>query len=343
MKKSVQKRKSLTQETEYASEEEEIVDSSNVLLHQLCKQLHPVKHLEASLPPLLQQPHQALSSFLGHAFSSFSNDSVMIVGPGKSGKKHLVKYTLKELKKSRKYSFKSIYINGQNVSTDAHLLGYVLSELDRVKNSEEEEVIVNENHYQNDDDFDEQAKSVEFLQSLKDFTNQSIVFILDNFENLCKNAGKMLYTITDTCHESRLSVILIGITTSSSIALAMDRRVRSRFSSRKIYTLLPRNVSQVSQVLSYYLQVHSDLNDNSIELYNNQLLTCLLDPDVVQLLEEVKLRSNCTFIYDLAFKIFELCQPALEKYPIPEDATIITPAMINKAFLSLVNNRVDSR
>ncbi|KAG2394013.1 hypothetical protein C9374_003777 [Naegleria lovaniensis] len=344
-------------------------DCPNPILSKISQNIHPITHCVSSsnnIPPLLQDAHQTLSSFLSHSFKTFSNDSVMIVGPGKSGKKHLVKYTLNNLKESGEYSFRTVYVNGIHIASDSQLLACVLDALAREKEDTQlsvinssnnnrnsnlqliESTVSDENHHRNDnteedDHFDEQATYVEFLNALKDFTNQSIVFILDHFENLCRKSGKMLYTITDTCHEHRLSIIIIGLTVNAHIGTCMDRRVRSRFSSRRIYTLLPRNAFQVSQIMHHYLSLPCNENDPSIEMYNHQLKNCLLDPDVVQLLEECVIHSSCKFIYNYSLKVFELIQCHLEHYPLSENSMIFTPNIFVKAFHALVNHRVNSK
>ncbi|KAF0982492.1 hypothetical protein FDP41_011422 [Naegleria fowleri] len=323
--------------TNFAPEE-----SLNPILNKISQNIHPITHCVSNdLPSLLQDAHQALSSFLSHSFKTFSNDSIMIVGPGKSGKKHLVKYTLNKLKESGEYSFRTIYVNGIHIASDSQLLSCILDSL-----ALEQQINTNIETLSccdQEDHFDEQATYVEFLNALKDFTNQSIIFVLDHFENLCRQAGKMLYTITDTCHEHRLSIVIIGLTTNASIGTCMDRRVRSRFSSRRIYTLLPRNALQVSQIMQYYLSLSCNDSDPSIEEYNRQLQNCLLDPDVVQIFEECVIQSSCKFIYNYALKIFEQIQPTLEQYPLPENCVIFTPNVFIKAFNVLVNHRLNSK
>lgn len=328
----------IPQEEEQQVSEE--TPSLNPILSRLHQQLHPLSHHDNELPVLLQEPCSTLFSFMHHSLSKHSNDSIMIIGPGKSGKKHVVKHTLNKLAKDGKHVFHTVHVNGLHISTDVQLMAAVMESMEKILDDGDKKTPTRNF---DEDSFNEESDTVEFLDTLRKFSKQSVVFVLDNFENMCKCAGKMLYTITDTIHESYLSVIIIGLTTSSSIALSMDRRVRSRFSSRKLYTLLPRNAAQVSQIVQHYLEIHSTDTDESIDEYNRQLKNCLIDPDVVQSFEECVIHSNCNFIFNFAFKVFELCQPSLETYPMPENHIIFTPQLFVKAFMSLLNNRANPR
>ncbi|KAL9655769.1 hypothetical protein ABK040_004996 [Willaertia magna] len=288
-------------------------------------QLNPTENFNY-LPPLLKQPYEQLNGFLQNCIENHLNDSIMIIGPRKTGKKHVINYCLKELKKTMKYSkFQSIYIDGSIVENDILFSDYLIEELqscnpykfknNKNKRKEEEE---EENEMNEFDNFDEEVKSIELLNNLKKFKNQSIIIILDNFENLCKKSEKMLYTITDTCHEKNLSIILIGITTCSSIALKMDRRVRSRFSSRKIYTFLPKNRNDIISIIEHYLLIKNNeefknylknyLNDKemkNIEIYNLLLKKCFFDEKVLEICEELIIRSDISMIYKWICKVFE--------------------------------------
>lgn len=96
--------------------------------------------------------------------------------------------------------------------------------------------------------------------------------------------------------------------------------------------------------MEFYLGITDNSEDASIEFYNNSLKNMLLNPDVVQILEECVLHPNCSFYFNLASRIFDLVLEKIQKYPIVDSTMeIFTPEIFIQSFLSLVNNRHNER
>ncbi|GFH28118.1 uncharacterized protein HaLaN_26557 [Haematococcus lacustris] len=70
---------------------------------------------------------------------------------------------------------------------------------------------------------------------------KSVVFLLDGFEAFARARGKqqLLYNLFDVLQHSKVQAAVIGITCAQDVMEGMEKRVKSRFSHRKIVITCP--------------------------------------------------------------------------------------------------------
>lgn len=90
------------------------------------------------------------------------------------------------------------------------------------------------------------------------------------------------------------------------ISQSLDRRIKSRFLHRQIYTYLPKNVQQVQDIFTHYLTLPMDrqkneltndttITDDFVISFNARLNECLSDKFVRSLLQKSLSKSNVDF------------------------------------------------
>lgn len=150
---------------------------------------------------------------LNRAIYNSENGTAVLLGPPGSGKSLTVRYTLNKIHKEYKSAVKEIVLYGKCIINEKSCLDEIKRQLISIKEQEKMlDDIVGEEEEMDDNQI---SKQVEFLQTyMKKFCQQgtTIVFVLDDFDLIAKNAKKAVYHILDCTHSKDVCMVVLCLT-----------------------------------------------------------------------------------------------------------------------------------
>jgi origin recognition complex subunit 4 len=257
-----------------------------------------------------------LCAQLKGSVSNKENTSIVIIGPKSSGKSLLVDSALKNLFASYpNQKFKLCNIRGQYIQTEAGCVTTVKNELKHVGINEDAAACFDEEEEDVDDSEEKLGQNMETLTSqIIELSRKGycLIFVMDDFHVISQVAKKAVYHIADTSHMNNVTSIMIGITPSTTININLDRRIKSRFLNRQLYTFLPKNVPQVCDFFRYYLTLPVDprakirklVTEEYIHEFNSHLNECLEDRQIQSLFLTSLTKSSNNFYKSWMVRIF---------------------------------------
>lgn len=123
------------------------------------------------------------------------------------------------------------------------------------------------------------ADSFEFL--LKSFRSggkesKPLVFIMDEFDLFTKNKTQLLlYTLLNTIQSSSSPMCMIGATSRIDVLDLLEKRIKSRFSHRQIYTINSYDFNKYIEFAKYFAQLRrlEDVTNGSSTMRNRNQKT----------------------------------------------------------------------
>ncbi|KAL0483433.1 origin recognition complex subunit 4 [Acrasis kona] len=201
-------------------------------------------------------------------------------------------------KKHGNTKFKLCRINGQYITSEANCIGLVKKELKNAAiNESGEDEEMDEDEDEEDESEDNIVNNIEVIsKSIVELSrNYCLFFLMEEFHVITKFAKKTVYHIVDTAHVNKVNCVVIGVTPSITISDDIDRRIKSRFLHRQVYTFLPQNVKEVQQIIMYYMALPTNHPENI--KCKETVFRCLNDSSVKSILTRSLAKSNVHFYF----------------------------------------------
>jgi len=241
-------------------------------------------------PPGYEKEKEYLSSIIktavvGNKDGKKSSTSVIIFGPPECGKTSFVESTLAGLKDVKKFhkSRKVVRLNGYLCTTFKSAIDEICRQLN-IKDmlTSDDDNVESENLIMQGNTFDERLEQALVLmkENLANY-KKSVVFILDNLELFAEQPNQgLLYNLFDlAANNSSIPVCIIGVTCRVDVLEMFEKRVKSRFSHRKINLVGAFKDFDDYNTYAFNLLVHweDESWNNSIEkLYKSNQITVIL-------------------------------------------------------------------
>lgn len=170
------------------------------------------------------------------------NQSVLIVGPRASGKARLVRGVLQRLRSEEADShggFQLVQLSGRLQKDDAASLLEVARQLSLEAQLDAHLASLSANGSASGGQLSVAAGLRLILTQLRaaSAARQSVVFVLHHFEALASRAKQsLLYSLLDLAQSAHCRLALIGLCTRLDVLDSLEKRVRSRFSGRLLFT-----------------------------------------------------------------------------------------------------------
>ncbi|RAL40223.1 unnamed protein product [Cuscuta campestris] len=108
--------------------------------------------------------------------------------------------------------------------------------------------------------------------------HKTVVFVLDEFDLFAQGKQQLLYSLLDAMQSVTSQAVVIGVSCRLDADQLLEKRVRSRFSHRKLL-FLPPSREVLDRILEQILQLPKDsgLPTKYVDAFNTKLLSILSD------------------------------------------------------------------
>ncbi|KAJ3679368.1 hypothetical protein LUZ60_017379 [Juncus effusus] len=219
-----------------------------------------------------------LKFLITSSISEGCNNSVLLLGPRGSGKAAVVDLVLEDLKLEYTDSISMVRLNGLLHSDDNCALKEIARQL----------CMEHKLSFSKSASSDENNEFI--IDMLKEcgLAHKSLVFVLDEFDLFTQGKQRLLYSLFDAMQTYTSQSVLIGLSCRLDADQLLEKRVRSRFSHRKLL-FLPPSENERKSLLEYLLYLPKDLNLplKYVSEFNSRLANIFNDRKFKEILNSV--------------------------------------------------------
>ncbi|CAH9104810.1 unnamed protein product [Cuscuta epithymum] len=131
--------------------------------------------------------------------------------------------------------------------------------------------------------------------------HKTIIFVLDEFDLFAQGKQRLLYSLLDAMQSVTSQAVVIGVSCRLDADQLLEKRVRSRFSHRKLL-FLPPSREDLDRILEHILQLpkDTDLPTKYVDAFNTKLLSVVSDGTFKGIIDSL-CNSDSTFNHLLKF------------------------------------------
>ncbi|XP_074579406.1 origin of replication complex subunit 4 [Curcuma longa] len=219
-----------------------------------------------------------LKVLIMNSISDACNNSILLLGPRGSGKVAIVDLVLEDLKTQLPDSISVIRLNGLLHSDD----NFALKEIARQLCLDHQLL------------FSKMASSDDnagfMIDMLKEcgLSHKSIIFVLDEFDLFAQGKQRLLYSLLDAMQTVTSQAVVIGVSCRLDADKLLEKRVRSRFSHRKLL-FVPPSREDVRRLLEHILYLPKDIGllSEYVAEFNSKIQDILNDKKFQEILDSV--------------------------------------------------------
>uniref|UniRef100_A0A8V0Y2C3 Origin recognition complex subunit 4 n=1 Tax=Gallus gallus TaxID=9031 RepID=A0A8V0Y2C3_CHICK len=224
----------------------------------------------------IDQQYKHLLELLKQTTVCGESNSALIIGPRGSGKTALLNRVLKDLREMKqvKENLLEVHLNGLLQTNDKVALKEITRQL----------------HLENvvgDKVFGSFAENLAFLlEALRKGNRTSscpVLFVLDEFDLFVHHKNQtLLYNLFDISQSAQTPVTVIGLTCRQDILELLEKRVKSRFSHRRIYLMNSFAFKQYIRIFKEQLSLPAEFPDKAFAQKWNSNIQLLTEDKTVQ-------------------------------------------------------------
>ncbi|KAL9401777.1 hypothetical protein Peur_005626 [Populus x canadensis] len=294
--------------------------------------------------PLSDSPdsnYSKLKFIISSSIMEACNNSVLLLGPRGSGKVAVLELVLSDLLEEYPDTITVIRLNGLLHSEDNSAFKEIARQL------------CMEHHllFSKMASFDDNSQFMIAMLRECGLAHKTVIFALDEFDLFAQGKQRLLYSLLDAMQSVTSQAVVVGVSCRLDADQLLEKRVRSRFSHRKLL-FLPPSKEDVQRLLEHILSLPMDsslAHDYTAE-FNEKLQSILADERFKEIISNY-LNSNSTtnhllrFLLVLAPGKIECCELIvfeviiLTLFNLPFDARFIAISNmeLKSGFLSLEN------
>ncbi|KAL9453329.1 hypothetical protein AB3S75_009017 [Citrus x aurantiifolia] len=217
--------------------------ASNLLRSRLCDPKFVVKHLSDSPDSNYSKLKFLVSSSVTEAY----NNSILLLGPRGSGKIAVLELILTDLLVEYPDTISVIKLNGLLHSDDCCAFKEIARQL-----CMEHQLLFSKMA-----SFDDNSQfMIEMLRECG-LAHKTIIFVLDEFDLFAQGKQRLLYSLLDAMQSVTSQAVVIGVSCRLDADQLLEKRVRSRFSHRKLL-FLPPSKEDMQRLLEHILSLPVD-------------------------------------------------------------------------------------
>ncbi|KAJ4830265.1 origin recognition complex subunit 4, partial [Turnera subulata] len=203
--------------------------------------------------PLSDSPdsnYSKLKFIISSSITEACNNSILLLGPRGSGKTAVLELVLKDLLEEHPDLISVIRLNGLLHCDDN--CAFKAS-------------------------FDDNSQFMMSMLRECGLAHKTIIFALDEFDQFAQGKQRLLYSLLDAMQSVTSQAVVIGISSRLDADQLLEKRVRSRFSHRKLL-FLPPSEENMQRLLEHVLSlpVDANLSNDYAGQFNGKLQAILL-------------------------------------------------------------------
>ncbi|CAL4962046.1 unnamed protein product [Urochloa decumbens] len=212
--------------------------------------------------------YSKLKYLVASSVSEACNNSVLLLGPRGCGKAAAVDMVLEDLKKEHPDAISVIRLNGMLHSDDNCATKEIARQL----------------CLEHQLSFSKMASSDDNTEFIIDMlrecglAHKTVLFILEEFDLFAQGKQRLLYSLLDAMQTLTSQAVVIGVSCRLDADQLLEKRVRSRFSHRKLL-FVPSSLEDTERLVEHLLILAKDsgLPAKYITDYNSRLTTIFSD------------------------------------------------------------------
>ncbi|EEC71281.1 hypothetical protein OsI_03294 [Oryza sativa Indica Group] len=191
--------------------------------------------------------YSKLKYLVASSVSEACNNSVLLLGPRGCGKAAVVDMVLDDLKKDHPDAISVIRLNGMLHSDDNCATKEIARQL----------------CLEHQLSFSKMASSDDNTEFMIDMlrecglAHKTIIFVLEEFDLFAQGKQRLLYSLLDAMQSLTSQAVVIGVSCRLDADQLLEKRVRSRFSHRKLL-FVPSSVDSLQRLMEHLLALPED-------------------------------------------------------------------------------------
>ncbi|KAM7270523.1 hypothetical protein ACFE04_029737 [Oxalis oulophora] len=237
--------------------------------------------------PLSHSPdsnYSKLKYIISSSVTEACNNSVLLLGPRGSGKIAVLDLVIEDLLREFPDQTSVIKLNGLLHSDD----NCAFKEISRQICLEHQLLFSKRASFDDNSQF-----MIAMLQECG-LAHKTIIFVLDEFHLFAQGKQRLLYSLLDAMQSVTSQAVVIGVSCQLDADQLLEKRVRSRFSHRKLL-FLPPSQEDLQRLLEHVLSLPNDSTfslDYAVE-FNEKIKNILSDKKFKDIIDTY-LNSNST-------------------------------------------------
>ncbi|TYI99229.1 hypothetical protein E1A91_A13G001900v1 [Gossypium mustelinum] len=229
--------------------------------------------------PLSDSPdsnYSKLKFIISTSVTEACNNSILLLGPRGSGKVAVLELVLSDLLQQYPEAISVIRLNGLLHSDDNCALKEIARQL-----CMEHQLL-----FSKVASFDDNSQFMIAMLRECGLAHKTIIFVLDEFDFFAQGKQRLLYSLLDAMQSVNSQAVVIGVSCRLDVDQLLEKRVRSRFSHRKLLFLSPSKEDTerfMEHILS--LPMDSSLPHNYAAEFNGRLKKILSDERFKELID----------------------------------------------------------
>ncbi|KAE8713250.1 Origin of replication complex subunit 4 [Hibiscus syriacus] len=215
--------------------------------------------------PLSDSPdsnYSKLKFIISTSVTEACNNSILLLGPRGSGKVAVLELVLSDLLLQYPEAISVIRLNGLLHSDDNCALKEIARQL-----CMEHQLL-----FSKVASFDDNSLFVIAMLRECGLAHKTIIFVLDEFDFFAQGKQRLLYSLLDAMQSVNSQAVVIGVSCRLDVDQLLEKRVRSRFSHRKLLFLSPSK-EETERLMEHILSlpVDSSIPHNYAAEFNGRL------------------------------------------------------------------------
>ncbi|KAH9307834.1 hypothetical protein KI387_035745, partial [Taxus chinensis] len=253
---------------EHSHDKAAIEDALTLLRRRLCDS----SSLELLLPHAAEN-YSKLQYLLSNTVTTTCNNSVLLLGPRGCGKSMVLERVLKALQHQHPDMISIVRLNGLLHSDDRCALKEIAKQL----------CLEHQLTFSKTASFDENSQFMNAMLRECALAHKAVIFILDEFDLFAQGKQRLLYNLLDAMQSILSQAAVVGISCRLDADQLLEKRVRSRFSHRKLL-FSPPSTEDLQRLLEHALVLPTDSTFPNVDYaarFNTQLFVTKVGTSVV--------------------------------------------------------------
>ncbi|CAL5421675.1 hypothetical protein CsSME_00037419 [Camellia sinensis var. sinensis] len=235
--------------------------------------------------------YSKLKFIVSSSVTEACNNSVLLLGPRGCGKIAVLELVIEDLLKEYPDMILVIKLNGLLHSDDNCALKEIARQL----------CVEHQLLFSKMASFDDNTQFMIAMLRECGLVHKTVIFVLDEFDLFAQGKQRLLYSLLDAMQSVTSQAIVIGVSCRLDADQLLEKRVRSRFSHRKLL-FLPPSKEDLQRLLKHILVLPTDssLPHDYVVEFNAKLLNVLAEERFKQLIDALS-NSDSTYNHLLRF------------------------------------------
>ncbi|KAL7110650.1 hypothetical protein ACP275_05G039000 [Erythranthe tilingii] len=212
--------------------------------------------------------YSKLKYIISSSVTEECNNSVLLLGPRGCGKTAVLEIVLEELLKEHPSMISVIKLNGLLHSDNNCALKEIARQL----------CLEHQLLFSKMASFDDNSQFLLSMLRECGLAHKTIVFVLEEFDLFTQGKQRLLYSLLDAMQSVTSQAVVVGVSCRLDADQLLEKRVRSRFSHRKLL-FLPPSGQDLKRLVEHILLLPADsgLPNEYIAAFNSKLINIIAD------------------------------------------------------------------